>query len=378
MPKKQKSGLYRTKIKIGVTPAGKDIVKWISGSTKAELEQARNAVLKKYILGEGVKEDWLFGDYAVHWFKVHKAPTLSPSSLEAYRTALNKEIFPEFADRQLRAISAADIQEFINRFANMSATKITYTLATLRGIFRQACADSIIQKDPTKYIKKPKSSVAKEKYIISEEERKIITQVCERHEHGAYVACMFYLGLRPGEARGLMWGDFDWNKNLVHIQRDIDFKAKGYAGALKTATSNRYVPVPLPLQRLLKPLQGAPGDFLFKGELSGTALSKTTSDRMWVSVMADCGLVQDVDAGTYNYREGDIRLQYKPIFTPHTLRHNYITMCWENGIDAYTTMKLVGHKSIKTTMDIYTHLSNKQMGVAADQLNKMFGGTEDV
>ena len=42
MPSKQKNGLYRTKIKIGVDADGKDIVKWISGKTKAELEKAVN------------------------------------------------------------------------------------------------------------------------------------------------------------------------------------------------------------------------------------------------------------------------------------------------------------------------------------------------
>ena len=67
MPKKQKSGLYRTKVKIGVDSNGKDINKWISGSTKAELEQAKQAVIKHYILGIGMQEDQLFGEYAVNW-----------------------------------------------------------------------------------------------------------------------------------------------------------------------------------------------------------------------------------------------------------------------------------------------------------------------
>ena len=33
----------------------------------------------------------------------------------------------------------------------------------------------------------------------------------------------------------------------------------------------------------------------------------------------------------------------RPIITPHAMRHNYATMCWEAGIDAYTTMRLMGH-----------------------------------
>ena len=35
-------------------------------------------------------------------------------------------------------------------------------------------------------------------------------------------------------------------------------------------------------------------------------------------------------------------------------------------------MKLVGHASIKTTMDIYTHLSEAQMARTAVKLDTMF------
>lgn len=378
MPKKQKSGLYRTKVKIGVDTSGKDINKWISGSTKAELERARQDVVKHYILGIGAQEDKLFGEYAVHWFKVHKEPGLSPSSKELYRTALNKDILPEFSNRQMRAITASDIQVFVNRYADKSASKITYIIASLRGIFKQAYAELIIAKDPTLNIKKPNATAAKGKYVLKEDDRAAIVRTCVSHEHGAYLACMYYLGLRPGEVRGLQWGDFDWENNLVHIQRDIDFKANGYAGALKTASSNRYVPVPSPLKNILSAAIGADDAFLFKGETSGSALSKTSAERIWISLMVACGLAEPVPAKSNKYRASDLRSKYRPLFTPHALRHNYITMCWENGFDAYTTMRIVGHKSIKTTLDIYTHLSQKQMQKAVESVEGMFCPVTDV
>ncbi len=37
-------------------------------------------------------------------------------------------------------------------------------------------------------------------------------------------------------------------------------------------------------------------------------------------------------------------------------------------------MQLVGHTSIKTTMDIYTHLSNAQLERAMKQVEEMFSG----
>ena len=74
------------------------------------------------------------------------------------------------------------------------------------------------------------------------------------------------------------------------------------------------------------------------------------------------------------FEKYDPRHKLRPMITPHALRHNYITMCWENGFDPYETMKLVGHASITTTMNIYTHLSEAQMAKTAAKLDDMFAG----
>lgn len=59
-------------------------------------------------------------------------------------------------------------------------------------------------------------------------------------------------------------------------------------------------------------------------------------------------------------------------FSPRRLRHNYISMCRENGIDIYTTAHFAGHSTIKTTMDIYTHLSQQTEKVNARKVREMF------
>ena len=378
MATKQKSGLYRTKIKIGVDMDGKPINKWISGATKRELEDAKQQAIRHYITGNRQIDDKLFGKCASEWFAQLRAAVergdRSESTLESYKSALNKDILPVFGNRHMRAISSNDLQAFVNQFSKMSATKITYITASLDNIFQYACQSGILTRNPFDFVKKPGASESTERRALTESERTRVLEVIRTHPHGAYLACMYYLGARPGEIRGLQWGDIDWIKGLIHIQRDIDWKKKGpdKTGALKNAKSNRFVPIPPDLRDILSKIAGANDEFIFSGERNHNALSKSTADRMWIELMVACGLAEELQPGSNNYRESDPRSKHRPLITPHTMRHNYVTMCWESGIDVYTASKLVGHKSINTTMNIYTHLSERQMDKAVSQVINMF------
>lgn len=376
MIKKQKSGLYRARILIGVDTDGKDIYKYISGRTKKELEQHRQEAIEHFIEGKAANADRFFGEYAKQWYEVRKAPLISASSRAAYRTALNKELFPAFGNRMLRSIQPMELQSFMNQYSGASQTRITVIYAALRGIFGSACQDRILEHDPTEHLTKPDATPPAEKRALTPDERARIEAVCHSSPHGAYLAVMYYLGLRPGEARGLMWGDFDWQRNTVHIQRDIDYKAGGKPGALKTEKSERVIPVPQALRDILWPLRALPNVYLFRGEKSLAPLSKNTAERLWVELMREADMVRLRQPGESHYAKTDPRSQWAPLITAHVLRHNFITMCWENGLDAYTVKRLVGHSSITTTMDIYTHLSEAQMSELSIKLTEMFSHSE--
>ena len=372
MPKRKTP--YRSKVKVGVDQDGKPINKWIQGRTRAELQAARGAVIAKYITGEALAGDRLFGDYAADWYRVRKAPFVSASSRESYRTALNKDLFPVLGERMMRAISSMDLQQILNAHAGKSATKITILLATLRGVFRSALADRLIDTDPTKALIRPAAASAKEKPALTPEQRAALEEVCRTHPQGHYLALMYYLGCRPGEARGLQWGDIDWRRARVHIERDIDYKDKAHPGALKTKASAREVPFPMALRAILEPLRGLPDTYIAHGDKSSySPLAKAPAERLWTELMLHAGMAAPAEAENH-YTQYDIRHTWRATITPHTLRHNYITLCWEHGLDPYETMKLVGHTSIKTTMDIYTHLSEAQLAKTAVKLDDMFAG----
>lgn len=42
----------------------------------------------------------------------------------------------------------------------------------------------------------------------------------------------------------------------------------------------------------------------------------------------------------------------------HTLRHTYATMLLEKGVNPKVVQFLIGHRSVKTTLDIYNNVIN--------------------
>lgn len=65
-------------------------------------------------------------------------------------------------------------------------------------------------------------------------------------------------------------------------------------------------------------------------------------------------------------------------FCMHALRHTYATRAIERGMQPKVLQKLLGHASIKTTMDRYVHVTDDSMAKAVLQFERAQNGTEMV
>ena len=120
MAKKNAAGKYRGRVQIGVDKDGKAINKYVCAKTLRELEAKKEYVRQHYIDGQPLREDMPFYQYAEEWYKLKKEPFISDASRSAYRSCLYKHILPAFGLRHLRAISASELQSFVNSFAGSS------------------------------------------------------------------------------------------------------------------------------------------------------------------------------------------------------------------------------------------------------------------
>ena len=366
------SELIRGKVRIGYTADGKPIDKNVSGATRAEVEKAKAACREHFVNGRPIPRDVPFYEYAEQWYTLKKEPFISGASRASYKSIFMRHLLPEFGLQHLSAISAAQVQEFLNSFAGTSKSQITLVVGTLHAIFSNALAEGIIDRDPTAALVRPKAKRKDERRPLTPEETQRVLQVASTHPEGLILSVLYYLGVRRGEALGLKWGDFDFREDQVHIQRDIDYTdSTAQEGELKTPAADRFIPVPEELKRQLLVKKGRPEEYLFH-TATGRPLSQATFKRTWSRLMLAADLVEWRVQKPDTDREYDILKQVKPIITPHYLRHNFATLLYEAGVDPLIAMKIIGHSDYQTTANIYTHIRDDMLKKSTLNMSDVF------
>jgi len=183
---------------------------------------------------------------------------------------------------------------------------------------------------------------------ISFEETKILIEIC------------FCCGLRRGEANGLKITDYHKGKQpYLSIKRSVTDKV-GLGRFLVTNPKNessiRNVPVPEKLAKdlddhianYLKHEYGYNEEFFIVGGYNPQPSTSAITIKNKVEIEANL-----------------------PHITIHDLRHSYVSMLLNKGVQLSTISKLAGHSSVEMTYKIYSHLYKETLSKIADLVDDL-------
>ena len=357
---KQKKRL-RAQITVGHDADGNPVYKWANGHTRKELEASKEELRREHINGAvAIRRDVFFGEYVTNWYRVYKEPYLSASSKANYRSTLNHYLFPTFGDRQMRAITAEQLQAYLNDLTGTGKTTLTYIMIILSNCFTLANAQGVIDRNAAEALKPPKAERTSRRALTAQETTAVLN-VIDTHPDGLFLSILYYTGLRRGEALGLRWSDVDFSARVLRVERDIDF-VTGKVGTVKTNTSVRTVPVPDELYALLNKTRQIGAGFIIRAPKTGEFWPQATFVRHWRSIQA---ALLKAAPGIENDGSGSI-------LTPHYFRHNYASILYRSGVDVLSAQRYLGHTDPATTMRIYTHLADETQLKDAEKVRKAF------
>jgi integrase len=157
------------------------------------------------------------------------------------------------------------------------------------------------------------------------------------------------LGVRRAELRELRWSDIDFTAKVIHVTRSVD--AKGEVLDPKTEAGVRDVPMLDRVYRALvahKLATGRDGDDLVFGRTATDPFVPSTVRSRAVKAWKTAGL--------------------KPV-TLHEGRHTAASVMRAAGLDIKVITEIIGHATVATTQDRYTHVSAEHLRRAAERLD---------
>lgn len=294
-----------------------------------------------------------FEDVFHEYLSSHKREDIKESTLETKYNIFEKHIFPYFKDVAICEITDDDIadwqatlkKETMPNSKHYSDAYLRTIQSQFNSIINYAHDKGYITINPLADIKNMGVKEKRIEYWTAEQYEKFAYQAMNYPEYYYAYEVLYWCGLREGEMLALTLRDIDFSQSVISVTKTYQrIHKRDVITTPKTPSSIRKVSMPAFLCDELKEYI----NLLYKPDLDDRIfkISKT-------SLLKNFHLLSD---------SAEL-----PRITIHGLRHSHASLLIKKKYDAFEVSKRIGHKSVKTTQDIYGHLfDDVQVSMAND------------
>ena len=329
-----------------VTVATREQAELLRSQMVQEAQQAMPSVEDPDITTDAYTDRWL----------EQIGASVDPGTLASYRDTLRLHIRPTLGKAMLRSIHRGHIKALLakKRGEGLSKNSVRLIRATLSVMLGDAVDDGILRVNPALGIAR-KGRKTPDSISQSDRKKKIrpmdypqlatlvekVNATCSRRGRVLFLL-LADAGVRPGEACGVQWTDFDAVGQRLRIERAIT--KTGRVKGIKTG-EDRDVDLSPRLVAAMVDLQAAlEAEAMLAGKDSidpwvfatkpGTPPSPHRVAKTFRKVLALAGL---------------------PHFRLYDLRHTYASHLIEQGADIAYVSRMMGHAKMTTTLLFYAH-----------------------
>jgi integrase len=340
---KRKDGRWEGRYIKGKKPDGKPRYGYVYGAKYGEAREKLLPLKLKYAGSTecGARFCGSLRDYASVWL-LSASEGVKESTRAGYRRILKNHILPALGDRPLNRLAKETLETFAEELKDRGLSGGTRhnVLRLLLHILREAAECGSLDRAVLKGFEVPPAGKSRVP-VLSKAEQERLERAAIGSGRDAGVILALYTGLRVGELSALKWEDIDLEEGVLRVRGTVQrLENEGVCGAKtslcfgppKTLSSEREIPLSGRLHAYLK-------------ELKARAKSEY--------VVSCKGSLAEPRVLQYRFhallkRAGGRRINF------HALRHTFAVRCMELHMDVTTLSQLLGHTSVKLTLDVYT------------------------
>ena len=345
--------------------------KTVSGS-KAEAQRYLNAKQREKDIGTFVEHSRrTVSEHLDVWLSLVK-PRVAEQTYQSYESLLRIHVRPRIGSLRLSAFSIQDAQRVFSSMqeGGLSPRTIRYAHAVVSMALKKAIELSYIIRNPCDFVELPKQ-VREETKAMSARQAADFLRHAADEKFGLIFEVALITGMRPEEYLALTWADVDMDRRIARVRRALVWsKGGGFKfDEPKTKGSRRAIPLPETLIMKLKAHRRiqlehklklgaayAMLDLVFATEIGSPLHYRNLTQRHYVKILEKAGL-----------KEQGLVL--------YSLRHTCATLLLAAGENPKVVAERLGHSSIKTTLDTYSHVLPDMQKSASDRLGNLLYGS---
>ncbi len=263
---------------------------------------------------------------------------------QVYDSMIRKHVEPRWNEYRLRDISAIAVEKWLSQMALAAGTKakLKYVMS---DIYQHAIRHGWLRNDenPLLAVRQSAKRERLPELLEAEEFRQLLLHLPQKIRVMGIICAT--TGLRISEVIGIKWGDIDWTRLEVRVNKSVVY---AQVGSCKTEISRQ----PVPLDRLTADEMQQWHQNCKYGEATDWVFaSEWTNGKMppWPNTLLDRFIKPAAKAAKIQKRIGW-----------HTFRHTYSTLLKGNGEDVKVVQELMRHANFQTTMNVYTRAISSQ------------------
>jgi len=368
---KRYKGSYTIVLNLGIDPqTGKRRQQWISiKGTKKDAEKKLAELLHQLDTGTFIKPGKAtLREFLERWLTDYAKPNLSPRGYERYESIVRVHLIPNLGRILLTQLRPEHLQKHYSTKLNggLSARTVRYHHVVLHKALQTAVKWGMVGHNVADGVDVPRARHTEMQTWDEDDVRRFL----EAAKNSPYYA-LFYIslfsGARRSEVLGLRWQDVDFMLGQIYINRSLHHLKNGsYVFTQpKSAKSRRTIALPPSAILVLKEHRGKQeleqamlgvlltGDDLVFSTPEGKPLRPNTVSRAWTMLASRAGV-------------RSIRL--------HDARHTHASLLMKQGVHPKVVMERLGHSTIATTLDIYSHVAPGLQEAAAKRFDEALSG----
>lgn len=350
--RKYKSGIrYQVVLEVGIDSNGKRKREYISCDSYAEAQAIKAEKLHQYNMGSFIEASKItVQNICEQWFKLHVEQELAITTQNGYRVNLENHVYPAIGNIKVQKLTPVQLQMFYDdlKKKGLSPRSIRYIHTTLHTALKFAMRMGVVGRNVTEFVSPPKGEKFKPD-IYNEAEVLELLNCCKDTQFEVPITLAVGMGMRKGEVFGLQWKDIDFSDNTLHVCHNLTcVKGKKIIGKPKTESSDRKILMPDYVVTMLKKHK-------IEQAKNRLKLGRAYQDNDLVYCYDD-GTPRSTNGFSGRFSEFLEKNGLRHIRF-HDLRHINATLMLQYGVPAKIASERLGHSTIQTTMNIYSHVT---------------------